>query len=1461
MPLPKKSSGGQKKDAAPPPAPTSSKSNKGGGNGTDSAQGQQGAENTPTGPTAKQIIGGPSWTGKLPVNLLSEYCVKNGWDGRLDYGIRRFPDGFLGSVTLRCMNPKTRLVEEVVFTPPREIKTTTGEMVKLHQPTSLEAKHLLATYALNRVANMINIKFMLPPSQQVFWRIFEDNRKHDLKDGKSWMYDADPFQAQRERKTLMEKVEKDRLARVAAAEAAASGGSMVAGAGRGNWNERMKGWNNIPIAEMGKDMRLKVEDLVRKYHNWNPDGIDMSKEARGKIVEELTGLGFRKNHVEEACDWAADREECLDWLLVHVPEDDLPPRFLPDRYTVGVSITAGNLSLAQEYAARRLSAAGYSLELSHAALQQHKGNEALAAEQLQHLLINRSFSSEPDLLDFEDGDPWEEEQIMNEAIWPSPDHDEEEPDGPEPKFFRVSPIISKILIEPDSAPPAHLKSLVPEKIWLYVQKPVTNYPSSAIPVITIRAEGPIRLPAHIRLSIIRQAAAHAYKAFLGAPMTFSIMDWLNANILRMIEHPGRLRDVAAAITQLEKKPAAEDAPHKSEKRSKVKPRPIDWIVGSQASTALYSAWKDKQSEPAMKKVMRARQNLPAWKKREEIVSAITKSQVTIITGETGSGKSTQSVQFILDDLIERKLGDQCNIICTQPRRISALGLADRVAEERYANVGQEVGYVIRGDSKSKQGVTKITFVTTGVLLRKMQMAGGRKEGAEDEGVWGGLEGVSHVVVDEVHERSLDTDFLLVLLKRALTVRKDLKVVLMSATVDADTFVDYFKKDGMTVDMVEIEGRTFPVQDFYLEDVVKKTDFELFNGPSKGPTESGLDNIVDPYVSATIRALGDRINYALIAQTVRYIDAQLAKKEGGILIFLPGTMEIRRTLEAIQRLPLGNQRFHILPLHAALTPRDQQAVFPLAPQGKRKVVCATNVAETSITIPDIAAVIDTGRVKETSYAPDSDMVRLLETWASKAACKQRKGRAGRVRAGSCYKLYTKATEGQKMPDRPEPEMRRVPLQQTCLGVKAMGVKDVRAFLASAVTPPDTGAVEGAMTVLEKMGALRGEELTALGRHMSMIPADLKCSKLLVYGCIFGCLDMTLTIASILSTKSPFISPMDKRNEARSARVKFGGQEGDVLADALAYLNWAHLRLTSSTTNVKFWCDQNFLSHHALLDIASNRSQLLSSLKECGLVPIDYELLAPTSPLPVLDLPQQRQEQQFSSILPTSAASPAPDPLVEQNHNLYLLRALIGAAFTPHLARIQMPEKKYKEVASGTVEVDPEARMIKYFTAPGGVRVFVHPGSTLFDAQNFVGGASFIAFFVKMGVGRKEDLVAEKNAAGVAKAQEKQSVPLPQKVTIREITPVGTYTLLLLGGELGVDTLGRGMTVDGWMRVRGWGRIGVLVGMMRRLMERVLRDRFLVSGVVEEEEQNRREREREVVRLVRRLIEGEGHEMRG
>jgi len=482
--------------------------------------------------------------------------------------------------------------------------------------------------------------------------------------------------------------------------------------------------------------------------------------------------------------------------------------------------------------------------------------------------------------------------------------------------------------------------------------------------------------------------------------------------------------------------------------------------------------------------------------------------------------------------------------CTQPRRISALGLADRVSEERCSPVGQEVGYIIRGESKSSPN-TKITFVTTGVLLRRLQTSGG-----SSEDVVASLADVSHVIIDEVHERSLDTDFLLVLLRDVLKQRKDLRLILMSATLDAGVFEDYFKSGGK-VGRVEISGRTYPVEDYYLDDVIRMTGFNAGRGGRPNDDDDDTTGM-DADVKAAIQSIGMRINYDLINETVREIDAELTHlgQEGGILIFLPGVGEISRALGSLQSIP----NLHVLPLHASLQSAEQRRVFPHAPRGKRKVVVATNVAETSITIDDIVAVIDSGRVKETSYDPQNNMRKLEEVWASRAACKQRRGRAGRVQAGKCYKLYTRNAETNKMAERPEPEIRRVPLEQLCLSVRAMGIKNVGGFLGSALTPPESMAVDGAMDLLARMGCLDSDDLTALGRHLSMIPADLRCGKLMVYGAMFGCLDPCVSIAAILTVKSPFVSPQEKRDEAKSARAKFSGNQGDLIGDLKAFEQW-------------------------------------------------------------------------------------------------------------------------------------------------------------------------------------------------------------------------------------------------------------------------------------------------------------------
>ncbi|KAF2762708.1 P-loop containing nucleoside triphosphate hydrolase protein [Pseudovirgaria hyperparasitica] len=1308
------------------------------------------ADDAPKKPDVKTLIGGASWTGKLPVNMLSEHCQKQKW-GKPEYTMQKTQDGFRSTVIMKTVHPKT---QEVTVLPAMEVPPAYRKLSC--QSSAVEARHFAAAYALFRVANMRNVHMMMPPTYKDLWKNeFQSIKKEDQEKGNGYMYEADPFLAKSERdaaKAAAEKKREQKAKQQAQTDTGVSQPGIVRPGGTNGTNARKDIWSKAPSVEMGKRLRTEVERLIRKDAVWNPNGVDIDKNTQRSLVDALVGLGFRHSHVEEAAEICKDREEVLEWLLIHVPEDDLPPWCLPENYSAGISLASGNLK--REAKLKRLAAGGYAAELCEVALIRHQDDEGKAAELLQYGLLGI-----PDQLNIaldasklegeaEAAEAWNEEQTVLSSIF-------------DDRYKSSSEGVCDVELE--------LKTPTRKPITLHARRPTGAYPN-VLPVILIVAD----LPAYIRLSITRRALLYAQDNLLGESMLFNLVDWLEQEIPGIIENPGRLAEVSSGVTAGEANTQTQRPKNRS--RGRRQPKAISLTPGSLISQQLLSRWQARQETPAQHKMLSGRMSLPAWNLQETIVNSVQRHQVVIISGETGSGKSTQSVQFVLDDMIKRELGESANIICTQPRRISALGLADRVADERCGVVGGEVGYSIRGESRQTPGATKITFVTTGVLLRRLQTSGG-----SSEDVVAALADVSHVVVDEVHERSLDTDFLLVLLRDVLRQRKDLKVILMSATLDADVFEKYFSSTGK-VGRVEIQGRTHPVQDLYIDDVLRMTNFGG-TGDEDYEEEDGKD------LGTRLRSVGMRVNYDLIASTVAQIDADLCGQDGGILIFLPGTMEIDRTLQALRRIP----NLHALPLHASLLSAEQKRVFHAPPKGMRKVVAATNVAETSITIEDIVAVIDTGRVKETSFDPQNNMVKLEEVWASRAACKQRRGRAGRVRAGNCYKLYTRTAEMNKMAERPEPEIRRVPLEQLCLSVRAMGVKDVQRFLAGALTPPDSVAVEGAVDLLQRMGALDGDDLTALGRHLSMIPADLRCGKLLVYGATFGCLDACLTIASILTVRSPFVSPKDKRDESKAARSFFAdGGHGDLIADLKAYDAWQAVRSKGvSAFDTRKWCERSFLSQQTLFDISSNRAQYLSSLKETGFIPLTYTFTTATN-----------------------------SPLNRQCGNIALLRALIAGSFNPQIARIDFPEKRYEKVLAGTVALDPEARTIKYFNQENG-RVFVHPSSTLFDAQAFPTNSAFMSYFNKMAT---------------------------SKVFIRELTPFNSYSMLLFGGQIELDTQGRGLTVDGWVRLRGWARIGVLVGRLRGMLDEVLRRKIetpeldLAKG-----------REGEIIGVVRKLVE--------
>jgi ATP-dependent RNA helicase DHX57 len=446
------------------------------------------------------------------------------------------------------------------------------------------------------------------------------------------------------------------------------------------------------------------------------------------------------------------------------------------------------------------------------------------------------------------------------------------------------------------------------------------------------------------------------------------------------------------------------------------------------------------------------------------------------------------------------------------------------------------------------------------------------------------------------------------------------------------------------------------------------------------------------------------------------------------------------------------------------------------------VVSTNVAETSITIDDITAVIDTGKVKQLTYDSVTNIVCLAEQWTSRASAKQRRGRAGRVAEGTCYKLFSKKVEQTKMEDRTSPEIQRIPLEQLCLSVLGMGWTDVIGVLSKTLSPPKLEAIERAITTLKDVGALHGENLSALGRHMAAIPADLRCSKLMILGSIFGCLSITVTIASIIALKSPFLSPPNKRDEATEARKQFSNGSGDLLTDAKAFDMWNNIRKEKGTKTARRWCDevfpnlhykltlQNFLSFTTMSDIASNRTSYISALQEAGLI--------------------------------SSISSADVSKLSKFTSNDSLVRSLIAAALYPNIARIVLPATKYEKLSSGSLALDPEARAIKFFTtAETGEnrdeRVFIFPGSTLFSATSFVDNCSFAAFFTRVKT---------------------------SKVFLRDVTPVAPLAVLLLcGDKIEIDHLGRGVQVRG-LRMKAWPRIGTLIAILRRLLDERLKWKF-------------------------------------
>ncbi|VAH16221.1 unnamed protein product [Triticum turgidum subsp. durum] len=509
-----------------------------------------------------------------------------------------------------------------------------------------------------------------------------------------------------------------------------------------------------------------------------------------------------------------------------------------------------------------------------------------------------------------------------------------------------------------------------------------------------------------------------------------------------------------------------------------------YVDKQKLSFQLRDMQRSKKMMPSARSMQSFREKLPAFKAREEFLKAVAANQVLVISGETGCGKTTQLPQFILEEEIDNLRGADCSIICTQPRRISAISVAARVGSERGEELGETVGYQIRLESK-RSTQTRLLFCTTGVLLRKLVQ--------EPD-----LVGVSHLLVDEIHERGMSEDFLIIILRDLLPRRPDLRLVLMSATINAELFSKYFGD----APIMHIPGFTFPVAELFLEDILEKTQYKIkserdnFQGNSRKKRLASVKN--DPladifedvdiskeygnYSITTRQSLEawsvTELDLSLVEGTIEYICRH--EGEGAILVFLTGWDEISKLLDKIKgNNLLGNSnKFLVLPLHGSMPTVNQREIFDRAPANMRKIVLATNIAESSITIDDVVYVIDCGKAKETSYDALNKLACLLPSWISKASAHQRRGRAGRVQPGVCYRLYPEVIHA-AMPQFQLPEILRTPLQELCLTIKSLQLGAVASFLAKSLQPPDPLSVKNAIELLKTIGALDDlEELTYL-----------------------------------------------------------------------------------------------------------------------------------------------------------------------------------------------------------------------------------------------------------------------------------------------------------------------------------------------------------------------------------------------
>ena len=768
---------------------------------------------------------------------------------------------------------------------------------------------------------------------------------------------------------------------------------------------------------------------------------------------------------------------------------------------------------------------------------------------------------------------------------------------------------------------------------------------------------------------------------------------------------GILETMRSAVVEARKAglPDSKDLLSAEQSHKKMSPVPTEqhaWPTErfARMSESLRRKLQKLKDNPAMKNCRATSAELPVGRHRLEIIETVSDNLYSIVTGATGSGKTTQVPQILLENAIEHGEGGSCNIVCTQPRRIAAVSVARRVAAERDEPLQDSIGYHVRFDAKLPSPGGSITYCTTGILLEQLKH--------DTDGI---LDRISHLVIDEAHERDLNIDMVLLLIKTKFQERQKLgrtvpKVILMSASIDATLFANYFSSSDETGNTVpcpvlSVPGRGFHISEVYIEEIINTMIKEY---PKEYNDVVQIDSEYRKYVKAELAYTRDQnlsspstrpiidwdqttqryedenesktvaytkndeyVPISLVAVTIAYICS--TSSGGSILAFLPGLQDIIRLRDYLLKSPIYGvdftdlSNFIISVLHSSTPTEEQQNIYNKLPRGCRRIILSTNIAETSVTVPDVEYVVDTGKHNEKRYDPSARITRLQCTWESGSSARQRAGRAGRVKDGFYYALYSRDRRTD-MRSSANPEIRRNDLQATCLSVMAQGFREpTTAILSKALEPPPAHAITVAMENLRAIEACTEDgSLTNLGRLLSKFPVHPQLGKMILMGAIFGCLDPMLILAS-LGTNSMFqkFSPEDAEYQAAlAAHSVYTRDRSDHIAQVEAFKDLRRLHRARSTRFCRARARASHLHYADFIEAYRTSDKILKSMTDSKLIPETSK--------------SRSKDFQYGGMF-----------LNRNSGNTALVKALLLSGFHPNLAVKETVKGKLYRTATGPV----------------------------------------------------------------------------------------------------------------------------------------------------------------------------------